>query len=37
MFTINGFVQLSFLIVYSPNMVNGKCNGNISIFLQYIN
>ena len=37
MFTINGFIQLSFLIVYSLKMVNGKCNGNISIFLQHVN
>ena len=33
MFTINGFIQLSFLLVYSLKMVTEKCNGNVSIFL----
>ena len=33
MFTINGFIELSFLIVHSLKMVTGKSNQNISIFL----
>ena len=32
MFTINGFIQLSFLLVYSLKMATGKFNRNISIF-----
>ena len=36
MFTINGFIQLSFVLAYSLKMVIGKWNRNISIFLQYI-
>ena len=33
MFTINGFIQLSILLVYSLIMVTGMCNRNVSIFL----
>ena len=33
MFTINGFIHLSFLLVYSLKMVTGNCNRNESIFL----
>ena len=33
LFTINGFIQLSFLPVYSLKRVIGKCEQNITIFL----
>ena len=36
MFTINGFIQLSFLLVYSLKMVTGIRNRNIRVYFYNI-